>query len=48
MGSKAIDLRKFLDETNAAAGNIPNTDKFTSIERHLVGAGLQGVRIIHH
>lgn len=44
VGSKAFDLQKFLNENNATT-SIPNA---TSIERHLVGAGLHGVRVIHH
>ncbi|VDN93008.1 unnamed protein product [Brugia pahangi] len=49
VGSKAIDLQKFLNENNAAIGSsIPNTTTATSIERHLVGAGLHGIRVIHH
>ncbi|VIO90451.1 Uncharacterized protein BM_BM2102 [Brugia malayi] len=36
VGSKAIDLQKFLNENNAAIGSsIPNTATATSIERHL-------------
>ncbi|VDK82008.1 unnamed protein product [Onchocerca ochengi] len=44
VGSKAFDLQKFLNENNPTA-SIPNA---TSVERHLVGAGLQGIRIIRH
>ncbi|CAG9537479.1 unnamed protein product [Cercopithifilaria johnstoni] len=45
VGSKAIDLQKFLSENNATISNIPNA---TPVERHLVGAGLQSIRVIHH
>lgn len=48
VGSKAIDLQKFLNENNATTSGIPNVPTATPIERHLVGAGLQGIRIIHH
>lgn len=46
VGSKAIDLQKFLNENNTTTSNIPAAA--TSIGRHLVGAGLQSVRVIHH
>uniref|UniRef100_A0A1I8ENP7 Protein orai n=2 Tax=Wuchereria bancrofti TaxID=6293 RepID=A0A1I8ENP7_WUCBA len=47
VGSKAIDLQKFLNENNAAVGScIPNTTTATSIERHLVGAGLHESEVL--
>uniref|UniRef100_A0A0R3S251 Protein orai n=1 Tax=Elaeophora elaphi TaxID=1147741 RepID=A0A0R3S251_9BILA len=48
VGSKAIDLQKFLNENSAATSNIPNAAEATPMERYLVGAGLQSVRVIHH
>ncbi|VDM26028.1 unnamed protein product [Toxocara canis] len=41
--TKVNDLQKFLSENESAVA-LPNA---TSVQRHLVGAGLQGITIMH-
>lgn len=44
VGTKVNDLQKYLNENDPAVPNISNA---TTMQRHLVGAGLQGIRAIH-
>uniref|UniRef100_A0A915Q464 Protein orai n=1 Tax=Setaria digitata TaxID=48799 RepID=A0A915Q464_9BILA len=48
VGTKVIDLQKFLNENDPAVSTIPHATTLTPVEQHLVGAGLQGIRVIHH